>query len=45
MQFGIVQLERFSATDGSYSLVTNRELDDSQITATDAETTLLRSYF
>lgn len=45
MQFGIVQLERFSAVDGSYSLVTNRELEDSQITATDAETNLLRSYF
>ncbi len=45
MQFGIVQNERFKAVDGSYSLVTNRELFDSQITATDAETTLLRNYF
>lgn len=45
MRFGIVQKERFSATDGSYSLVTDRELYDSQITATDAETVLLRNYF
>lgn len=45
MQFGIVQKERFNADNGSYSLVTNRELFDSQITATDAETDLLRSYF
>lgn len=45
MQFGIVQREKFEAEDGSYSLVTPRELIDSQITATDAETTLLRNYF
>ena len=45
MQFGIVQQEKFNAKDGSYSLVTHRELVDSQITATDAESALLRNYF
>ena len=45
MQFGIVQQAKFNAVDGSYSLVTPRELFDSQITATDAETDLLRNYF
>ncbi len=45
MQFGIVQKERFSATDGSYSIVTAREVYDSQITATDAEAKLLKSFF
>ncbi len=45
MQFGIVQQEKFNAKDGSYSLVTRRELIDSQITATDAEAALLRNYF
>lgn len=45
MQFGIVQKERFSATAGSYSIITAREVYDSQITATDAETTLLKSFF
>ena len=45
MQFGIVQKERFGATDGSYSIVTEREVYDSQITATDAEAQLLRSFF
>ncbi len=45
MQFGIVQKERFVATDGSYSIVTEREVYDSQITATDAEAQLLKSFF
>jgi len=45
MQFGLPQIETFDAIDGSYSRVTNRELYDSQITATDAETALLRNYF
>lgn len=45
MQFGIVQKERFTATDGSYSIVTKREVYDSQITATDAEAQLLKSFF
>ncbi|MBR6124789.1 HNH endonuclease [Candidatus Saccharibacteria bacterium] len=45
MEFGIVQLVKFAAEAGSYSLVTDREVFDSQITATDAETILLRNYF
>ena len=45
MKFGIVQKEKFAALDGAYSLVTSREYDDSQITATDAETQLLENAF
>ena len=45
MQFGLVQKERFNALDGSYSIVTEREVYDSQITATDAEASLLKSFF
>jgi len=45
MKFGIVQTDRFNALGGSYSIVTDRELYDSQITATDAEVLLLESYF
>ena len=45
MKFGVVQTDRFNALGGSYSIVTDRELYDSQITATDAETILLESYF
>ena len=45
MEFGVVQADRFNAIGGSYSLVTERELYDSQVTATDAETLLLKSYF
>lgn len=45
MKFGIVQLDKFDAIGGSYSIVTAREVYDSQITATDAEAVLLKSYF
>ena len=45
MKFGIVQKEKFAALDGAYSFVTPREYDDSQITATDAETQLLEAAF
>ena len=45
MEFGVVQADKFNAIGGSYSLVTERELYDSQVTATDAETLLLKSYF
>lgn len=45
MKFGVVQLDKFNAIDGSYSIVTAREVYDSQITATDAETLLLKTYF
>lgn len=45
MEFNIVQKMTFNARRGSYSIVTERELYDSQITATDAEAELLASYF
>lgn len=45
MKSGIVQLDKFDAIGGSYSIVTAREVYDSQITATDAEAVLLKSYF
>lgn len=45
MEFGVVQIDKFNAIGGSYSLATERELYDSQVTATDAETLLLKSYF
>lgn len=45
MEFGAVQADRFNAIGGSYSLVTERELYDSQLTATDAEAILLKAYF
>lgn len=45
MEFGVVQADRFNAIGGSYSLVTDRELYDSQVTATDAEALLLKAYF
>ena len=45
MNFGIPQLLRFKAVKGAYSPITDRELVDSQLTATDAETELLVSHF
>lgn len=45
MQFGFVQQKKFGVLEGAYSLVTDREVLDSQITATDAEATLLASFF
>jgi len=45
MEFGVVQADKFNAIGGSYSLVTDRELYDSQVTATDAEAILLKAYF
>lgn len=45
MKFGIVQKELFNAKAGSYSIVTEREVYDSQITATDAESSLLVDYY
>lgn len=45
MKFGIPQLLRFNAVRGAYSPITPRELYDSQLTATDAETDLLVSHF
>ena len=45
MKFGLPQLVRLRATVGAYSPITDRELIDSQLTATDAETELLVSHF
>lgn len=45
MYFGENQKLRFGAGQGSYSVVTDREFYDSQITATDAEAELLLSFF
>ena len=45
MKFGIPQLIKFKAKAGAYSPVTHREVYDSQITATDAETELLENHF
>ena len=45
MQFGLAQQLAFKATCGAYSVVTDREVDDSQITVTDAEAKLLESVF
>jgi len=45
MRFGFVQKEKFAAIDGAYSLVTQTEYEDSQITATDAEAEILISAF
>ena len=45
MQFGPSQKSRFDTNDGTYSVVTETEFGDSQITATDVESTLLESFF
>ncbi len=45
MQFGANQKLKFNAQIGSYSLVTDREYFDSQITATDSEAELLINFF
>ncbi len=45
MKFGIPQLAVFHAIQGAYSPITDREFEDSQLTATDAETELLVNYF
>jgi hypothetical protein len=45
MQFGAIQKIKFNATVGSYSIVTERENYDSQITATDSEAKLLIDFF
>ena len=45
MKFGLPQLVRFNAVAGAYSPITDREIEDSQLTATDAETELLVSHF
>lgn len=45
MKFGLPQQLKFGASHGTYSEVTSTEFKDSQITATDDETSLLLSYF
>ena len=45
MQFGTLQKLKFNANIGSYSIVTEREHYDSQITATDSEAKLLLDFF
>lgn len=45
MEFSFLQCAALKAVKGSYSPVTDRELYDSQITATDAEAKLLVEYF
>ncbi|MFZ2162248.1 MAG: HNH endonuclease [Sideroxyarcus sp.] len=45
MKFGKVQSRKFSSNDGAYSIVTDRENIDSQITFTDYEAELVISHF
>lgn len=45
MKFGISQKFKFNSEIGTYSIVTEREYFDSQITATDYETALLIQHF
>ena len=45
MRFGKVQERRFGTANGAYSVVTDRENYDSQITLTDFETDLVVSHF
>jgi len=45
MKFGKVQLMKFGTNEGAYSLVTERENYDSQITFTDYEAELVISHF
>ena len=45
MQFGKAQHRRFGTSVGAYSVVTNREHYDSQITLTDYEADLVLKYF
>jgi len=45
MKFGIIQKMKFGTSDGSYSVVTEREHFDSQITLTDYEADLVISIF
>ena len=45
MEFSFLQCATLKAVKGSYSPVTDREIYDSQITATDAEAKLLVEYF
>ena len=45
MEFGFLQCTTLNAVRGSYSPVTDREIYDSQITATDSEAKLLVDFF
>lgn len=45
MKFGTFQKKRFNTTSGAYSIVTEREYFDSQITLTDYEAEIVLSHF
>ena len=45
MQFGAIQVKKFGTSTGAYSVVTNREHYDSQITLTDYEAEMVISHF
>lgn len=45
MRFGPIQKRKFGTTEGSYSVVTDRESEDSQITITDHEAEMVISHF
>ncbi len=45
MKFGVVQKSKFETIQGAYSIVTERENFDSQITLTDYESELVLSHF
>lgn len=45
MKFGQIQNDKFKTETGAYSIVTDREFYDSQITATDTESEILINHF
>lgn len=45
MQFGPGQKKRFNCSDGAYSIITDREYEDSQITLADHEARIVLSHF
>jgi len=45
MKFGLIQEKKFGTSAGAYSIVTNRENYDSQITLTDFEAAMVVSHF
>jgi len=45
MKFGLIQQARFNTTSGAYSLVTETEYGDSQITLTDFEREIVEAHF
>lgn len=45
MKFGRVQKQKFGTYDGAYSLITQREIKDSQITLTDHEVEIVTRFY